>query len=65
MSRKLLPCPFCGGKAGYLTMENNGHTNYEVECKNEGCEIGPCTCFYESRQKAAEIWNQRMEGTSV
>lgn len=51
-SRKLLPCPFCGGNAEYLYFWGN---DTRVHCEVCGIETPICDSLEESR----EIWNKR------
>ena len=60
MSKKLNPCPFCGGEAEIDYFDDD---EWFVRCANlEGdCEICPSTRFYETREEAVEAWNRRSE----
>lgn len=54
-TEKLLPCPFCGGKAEKT--KNGGLRG--VHCSNPGCiafDIQGCFCKY---KKAVKAWNER------
>ena len=48
---KLKPCPFCRG-GGAIGRHGD---NYFAEC----CQCGARTWFYESAEKAVEMWNRR------
>ena len=56
---KLLPCPCCGGKAGW----NNGARIYDfrvaVECTRCGLRTGPIPYSRTSDKQAARTWNRR------
>lgn len=62
---KLLHCPFCGGKAGFLefSFREKGRkiTRYEVECKSDedDCPVSSCTLLYDTKAEAVKIWNRR------
>jgi Lar family restriction alleviation protein len=52
-SEKLLPCPFCGGKAKLKTYyENIDHSIYCEDC-SMGCDE------YKSNKEAIAAWNKR------
>ncbi len=58
MTDKLLPCPFCGGKA--YTSENDG---YAILCDGKKCHIEMGYHdegnFYETEEEAITAWNNR------
>ncbi len=64
MSKKLKPCPFCGGKAVLESWGDNPKSDrhwiacYSLSCKrrfNGGLETG----FYKSPKSAIKAWNKR------
>ena len=70
MSKKLLPCPFCGKDEsvivnGYLDAHGMDPDNYEVgdgfvvicSCKKQGC--GAATGWFEKKKGARKAWNAR------
>lgn len=61
---KLLPCPFCGGKAETRTSTwNDKNYKWTVQCKTNLC-MGEMGCaFYRTEAEAIEAWNTRAERT--
>ena len=59
---KLLPCPFCGAKAGYLRREStmSQWSGFDIKCTRHGCylEEGAEWCW-ENPEDAVLIWNMR------
>jgi len=54
---ELLPCPFCGGKAVYHSLNlNSGRSYYSLICA-----CGGQNGSYETKAEAAEAWNRRAE----
>jgi len=55
--KRLLPCPFCGGKA----IEEVRGRDYIVRCENRfsTCKINMRTNHCPTRKKAVEVWNNR------
>ena len=46
---KLLPCPFCGGKAGLTDKESYGYYDYVfAECLNSKCLVHPTTRHFDN-----------------
>ena len=57
MSKKLLPCPFCGGEAELKVNLEMGGTQYQVLCKECPTTVGRYWCWNE--KEAIEYWNTR------
>ena len=63
MTDKLKPCPFCGGKAGFIQDDALGL--YAVRCKE--CGSGTVYQFdfgaglQASKQKSSDVWNGRAD----
>lgn len=66
---KLKPCPFCGGKASYMTYNTErgvfttrSRKYIYFKCKN--CEAQtkafPESVHYSAEEKAMEAWNKRV-----
>ena len=53
---ELKPCPFCGGSASVLKVDN---TWYEVRCDNCPCNVG--RLWFYTRKDATKAWNRRGE----
>ena len=53
---ELKPCPFCGGTATILKIDN---VWYEVHCDNCPCNVG--RCWFPKREEAIAAWNRRAE----
>ena len=63
MSRKLKPCPFCGGEAELLSMTYRGGKVFGVFCKADSAQKYPHGHFidnYATKQEAIDTWNRRM-----
>ena len=65
-SSKLLPCPFCGGKAviqrdvRYPRPECNPKQAWEVFCQNlECCAFNADNAYFLSEEAAISAWNCR------
>lgn len=56
MSDKLLPCPFCGGRANVYINEVNFVTKWSVGCGDCNCNID---CCEDTPADAAVEWNTR------
>lgn len=54
---RLLPCPFCNGKAHIYKDEYIG--TYRVQCQNTRCSCVPSTWFCETKEGAVDLWNRR------
>lgn len=58
---KLLPCPFCGGKAVIRSYEDG----WIVKCLYgrggiaEGCDVEPRTLPMTTKEAAVKVWNTR------
>ncbi|MCL2189879.1 MAG: Lar family restriction alleviation protein [Defluviitaleaceae bacterium] len=54
----LLPCPFCGEKAGWVKLFGN---KYVVSCliSENGC--GASSCYRDTIEEVALKWNVRVE----
>lgn len=57
--QKLLPCPFCGGKAT-ITIFNHEFGTVTVGCQNEECDITMGKAFF-SDDEAIKHWNRRVK----
>lgn len=61
---KLLPCPFCGGKAE-LVYSNDNHHQPHVQCRFGSSLTPKCPCHntyqwsYNTEKEAIEAWNGR------
>ena len=53
---KLKPCPFCGGEAKILNVDDR----YTVKCRSCFCGTG----IYKDSGRASEAWNRRAENES-
>lgn len=55
---RLLPCPFCAGKAHirYIAVMQKP---YFPECENECCIAGDTGVSFETEKEAIEAWNRR------
>jgi len=66
-SKKLLSCPFCGGKADLQPMLYNIESlslpvvYWSMQCKDCPCSIGD---QYESEAEAIAAWNKRAGDTN-
>lgn len=73
---ELKPCPFCGGKAGYIINSNYERRTthgwqFGIKCTNCMTELRIVTVDLESngriafakddRKKAADMWNRRAD----
>lgn len=59
MSLELKPCPFCGGRAGFMSNAVDFQEVWGVSCDGEcGAQIDSCAW---DKEDAAEIWNQRSD----
>lgn len=60
---ELKPCPFCGGEAemhyGVISEDNTPHW-YDASCKDEKCRGYATVCFSNTKEKAIEAWNRRV-----
>ena len=55
MDNKLLPCPFCGGRAK-VTITNS---QYIVSCDNSRCIASEIKSVYIVYESAVKAWNMR------
>ena len=55
MDNKLLPCPFCGGRAK-VTITNS---QYIVSCDNFRCIASEIKSVYIVYESAVQAWNMR------
>lgn len=62
MDIKLLPCPFCGGKANLNY--NEKFYEYYVDCGLEhgSCVAIPSTWPFATKEEAIKAWNTRNGG---
>lgn len=64
MSKKLKPCPFCGGEAELIATIRNWSGEpkmmYLVKCKNRCCNQFP----HDTKEEAREAWNRRAGGAN-
>lgn len=67
LDKKLLPCPFCGGKA---ELENTWTAHYWVECKGCGAQMSDMALnrnaddladHKASMNDASHAWNKRIK----
>lgn len=57
----LKPCPFCGGKAEFVSSSPCGIGPFSVCCaRGNPCWIHPSTDYYDTKIVAAAIWNRRL-----
>lgn len=54
---ELKPCPFCGEMPIIHGGESGG---YYIECINGDCTCLPISWSYETKEKAIEAWNRRV-----
>ena len=54
---KLLPCPFCGGKA-FIRQNKDAMKTYSAYCGNEDCSASPKVSAY-GKEMAIDLWNTR------
>ena len=63
MSRKLNPCPFCGGEAQYCERPSE-EFGIEAAIICDGCGVMFMTGdINDERQRVVEKWNRRVEST--
>lgn len=55
MDNKLLPCPFCGGRAK-VTITNS---QYIISCDNIRCIASEINAVYIEYGSAVQAWNRR------
>jgi Lar family restriction alleviation protein len=57
---ELKPCPFCGGKAGLISIKAFEWCDYSyiARCENPNCEVSPGVKKLEKKE-AIEAWNRR------
>lgn len=61
MKDNLKPCPFCNkDKVGIDKRDGK----YRVICINPNCHIEPFTNWQDTKQKAIDDWNRRVENES-
>ncbi len=66
-TEKLLPCPFCGGKADFESKENySAHAFWRIVCNECGCgtwcdEDGFGYEDNQGKQKVIDEWNNRFK----
>jgi Lar family restriction alleviation protein len=63
---ELKPCPFCGrvpSKVREYKVPSIRGVFYTVQCKapKSKCGIKPTTSFCDSKEKAIEAWNRRVD----
>lgn len=61
-SKKLKPCPFCGGEAELLTMRYKDVEVYGVFCRadlDQECQHGHFIDNYGTKAEAIAAWNRR------
>ena len=56
MTKKLKPCPFCGGKAEILTTDSYSGFDYCVMCISCIGNVDWCN----TKEEAIEAWNRRV-----
>lgn len=56
MDNKLLPCPFCGGRAK-VTITNS---QYIISCDNSRCIASEIKAVYIEYGSAVQAWNRRV-----
>ena len=55
---ELKPCPFCGGKAEYIT-ESGVRYRYKIQCTS--CKIKTGGTVFENNEFNAKEWNTRTQ----
>ena len=65
MSKNLMPCPLCGGKAQFIEIEPHTHTyaTFMPDCTGEAfieCTKCSCSIAANSVQEAVDMWNRRV-----
>jgi Lar family restriction alleviation protein len=55
MENKILPCPFCGGKANI----HHSHAWYSVGCLTERCCGTAHALTHKTEESAIDAWNTR------
>ena len=59
MTNKLLPCPFCGGKATMTTARLVRYVYYQAMFRNKKCVVACYGMNALSKDEAAKAWNRR------
>lgn len=59
MSKKLLPCPCCGGKAKIIEQGSTWNALRRVKYRAQCMECGIMTPEYDAREDAVVAWNRR------
>jgi hypothetical protein len=67
---ELLPCPFCGSKADFGSLEGDPELPEAggefIECSNKVCQATTCLIYSikdDARLQLTEIWNRRIRPT--
>ena len=55
----LKPCPFCGGEAILIKIQNTAIYSYHVRCNGNDCGVYVATCNRDTAEEAIKIWNHR------
>lgn len=62
---ELKPCPFCGGKARFIEIPEQGRVFesylYDIGCKTEGCFLESGADWVVEKEFVAKMWNERAE----
>ena len=57
---KLLPCPFCGGKAKMILRDDPVIKTFDYEYRSVMCDVCGCTtAVCEDEELAIKYWNKR------
>ena len=61
LKTKMLPCPFCGGKADAEEAQNwSGVKDWSAYCSDENCPMESVwTSGFNTEEEAIKVWNTR------
>lgn len=58
---KVKECPFCGGEAEIIHINQGNWEGYTPRCKGiVGCILGRSFVWYDTEQEALYVWNRRV-----